>query len=222
LHGDFAKTDLIWAANLWQGMHGNFSLADGELTLNKVRGEFAGGRVQSKHIRMQIKPGGIDFDARLGMSVVQLGKITGLANTLGADMDGYIFFNGLLRGHLPLGSGAAWRGNGDIEIHRGRWKTAKAAHLILWKNEPVGGSKGGSGDRFSHLAARFHFRDSGLELTRLKFDSGKMKAGGRVDVSPAGDIRGHLQMREGEQRLNTDISGRWPSLAAFFSEGTTR
>jgi len=222
LHGDFAKVNLHWVENLWQGMHGNFSLADGELTLNKVRGEFAGGRVQSKHIRMQIKPSGIDFDARLGMSVVQLGKITGLANTLGADMDGYIFFNGLLRGHLPLGSGAAWRGNGDIEIHRGRWKTAKAAHLILWKNEPVGGSKGSSGDRFSRLATRFHFRDSGLELTRLTFDSGKMKASGRVDVSPAGDIRGHLQMRAGEQRLNTDISGRWPSLAAFFPAETSR
>ncbi|MDQ6987989.1 MAG: hypothetical protein Q9M25_09320 [Mariprofundaceae bacterium] len=219
LRGDFAKVDLNWAANLWQGMHGSFSLAGGDLTLNKVRGEFAGGRVQSKRIRMQIKPDGVDFDARLRMSVVQLGKITGLANTLGADMDGYIFFNGLLRGSLPLGSGAAWRGNGDIEIHRGRWKTAKAAHLILWENESVGGSKGGSGERFSRLAARFHFRDSGLELTRLKFDSGKMKASGRVDVSPAGDIHGYLQMRAGEQRLATDISGRWPSLAVFFSEG---
>ncbi len=218
LHGDFAKVDLTWGENLWKGMHGSFSLAGDELTLNKVRGEFAGGRVQSKYISMRIKPGSIDFDARLRMSVVQLDKVAGLANMVGADMDGYIFFNGFMHGSLPVGTGTAWRGNGDIEIHRGRWKAAKAAHFILWKHEASGAEKSASGERFSRLAARFHFRDNGLELTRLKFDSGKMKASGKANVSPAGDIRGHLQARTCGQRLAIEVSGRWPSLAAFFAD----
>ncbi|MDX8391335.1 MAG: hypothetical protein R8K53_02045 [Mariprofundaceae bacterium] len=221
LHGDFSKLDLIWSGNRWQDLHGGFSLADDELQLSGLRGQLADGSVQSRRMRLKFKPKSIDFDGRMQMSAVHLDRIEGLKNATGADMEGYIFFNGLMRGSLPPGSGQAWRGNGDIEIHRGHWKSAKAAHFILWKNEVAGGVEDAMGERFSRLTARFHFQDNGLELKRLKFNGGSMVSKGDAGVSPQGDIGGHLSIRSGEQRLTTDISGRWPSLTAFFPPATT-
>jgi len=217
LRGKFTNLDLTWDDNLWQGMHGDYVWKNGVLALSNVRGGFAGGYFQSRQMKVLPVDGGMDFDGRLQMSAVYLEKITGLANSVGADMHGYIFFNGLIGGHLPLGSGAAWRGNGDIEINKGRWNEAKAAHLILWRNDS-GLGKQGAGGGFSRLTARYRFTDKKLELSHLKFNKADMRAQGAAEIGSQGNIRGHLDVRKDKQTYTTDISGRWPSAMMFFGD----
>ncbi len=219
LQGEFADVDLAWDDNLWKNMHGSYVLSGGKLELKKARGKFAGGRVQSRRMRLQMRDGGADFDGRLRMSAVYLEKMNGLAHAVGANMHGYIFFNGLIGGHLPLGSGPAWYGNGDIEIHNGRWNEAKAAHLVLWRNNEAGSGKPVVGGGFSRLAARYRFTRSGLELSHLEFNKNGMQMRGKANITSQGDIHGYLKARAGKQKSVTDISGRWPSIIPFFAGG---
>jgi len=220
LHGKFSNLDLIWDENLWQGMHGIYLLKNGKLALKKVRGAFAGGYFQSRKMKIIPFNGGMDFDGRVQMSAVYLEKINGLANGVGADMHGYIFFNGLIGGHFPLGAGAAWHGNGDIEIHKGRWNQAKAAHLILWRPDS-GHAKPATGEGFSRLMAHYRFTGNKLELSHLRFNKADLQAEGAATVGLQGNIRGRLHVHNKEQAYVTDISGRWPSAASFFAQEKT-
>jgi len=137
-------------------------------------------------------------------------------------MDGLAFLNSAFSGTLPLGlkgvEASGWRGNGDIEIHQGRWKEARAAHLVQWKNEAAAKLEGDAGEGFDRISTRFNISDTGLQLRRLKFINRKLSANGEAMVSPMGDISGSLDVRQGDIQHETALSGRWPSLANLFSQ----
>jgi hypothetical protein len=154
------------------------------------------------------------------MAGVNLNKLEGLADVVGAKVDGLAYLNSAFSGTLPFGLKEAeasfWQGNGDIEIHYGRWKEARAAHLVQWKNEAAARLENDAGEGFDRLSTRFNISDSGLQLKRLKFAHGKLSARGEAMVSPKGDISGKIAVRQGDAQHETVLSGRWPSLVNLF------
>lgn len=214
LGGIFSQTDMQWNGNTWKGMQGAFTARGGSLRLEKVRGRLGGGIVQSRKLDIEAVAGGIRFSGLVGTTAVHLNDLQGLADATGATMDGYVFANARLAGSLPLGSGA-WSGNGDIEIHRGLWKEARAAHHIQWLN--VAAAKLDDGDRFDRLNVRFRFAGDALQLRRLVFSRDRFTAGGEADISASGVVRGGLTVRQQDgEPMHTGLAGRWPSLSGFF------
>ena len=218
--GRFSDVTLNWSGNDWRKMRGNFSLHDKRLELSRLRGGFAGGGVKSRRMRIDFLPRGVHFDGNVRMSAVRLNRIAGLETVTGAGMDGYIFFNARLRGDLPPGvSGESWRGNGDIEIHRGRWKTSRPAHAVILQPDVFSAAANGGNNRFSLLSARFRFLDDALLLNRLTCQTQGIRAVGKARIAGSGDVRGRMRVqREPENgKEEISISGRWPSIAAFFA-----
>lgn len=212
--GRFRQTDVLWNGNVWKGMQGGFVARDAVLQLDHVRGRIGEGKVQSRNMDIRAVPGGTHFSGQVGMSAVRLNDLQGLADATGATMHGYVFANARLDGALPLGI-AAWSGNGDIEIHRGLWKEARAAHHIQWLNDAA--AKLGDGDRFDRLNVRFRFTDESLQLRRLVFSRDKITAKGEASISAGGEVSGGLDVQQqGGISLQTGLAGRWPSLSGFF------
>ncbi|OIO68140.1 MAG: hypothetical protein COW19_02070 [Zetaproteobacteria bacterium CG12_big_fil_rev_8_21_14_0_65_55_1124] len=222
IKGRFRQTDVQWNGNIWKGMQGGYLARKGRIELDHVRGKLADGSVQSRNMLLEGVSGGVRFSGRAGMAGVNLNKLEGLADVVGAKMDGLAFLNSAFSGTLPLGlkgvEASGWRGNGDIEIHQGRWKEARAAHLVQWKNEAAAKLEGDAGEGFDRISTRFNISDTGLQLRRLKFINRKLSANGEAMVSPMGDISGSLDVRQGDIQHETALSGRWPSLANLFSQ----
>jgi hypothetical protein len=222
IRGRFEKTDVQWNDNIWKGMQGTYIARKGRLELNHLRGGLAEGVIQSRQMVLEGVPGGVRFSGHVGMTGVRLDKVEALPDVAGAKMEGFAYLNSAFSGTLPLGLKGegvdSWQGNGDIEIHHGRWKEAKPAHLVQWGNEAAAKLESDAGEGFDRLSARFKINDSGLQLRRLKFKHGKLSAAGEAMISPVGDISGRLLVREGEVRHESTLSGRWPSLSHLFSQ----
>ena len=220
IRGRFGKTDMQWNDNTWKGMQGTYIAQNGRVELNHLRGELADGMVQSRQMFLEGVPGGVRFSGYVGMSGVRLGKVEALADVAGAKMGGFVYLNSTFSGALPLGLKGegvdSWQGNGDIEIHHGRWKEAKPAHLVQWDNDAAAKLESDAGEGFDRLTTRFKINDSGLQLRRLKFNHGKLFSAGEAKISPAGDISGKLLVSEGEMSYESPLSGRWPSLSNLF------
>jgi len=214
IKGHFRQTDMLWNDNTWKDLQGGYSLRQGKLQLDHVRGQLGDGLVQSRSMQLEGVPGGVHFSGLLGMSAVRLNGLQDLMDVTGAKLDGYAFVNARLEGMLPLGRGA-WRGNGDIEVHRGLWKEAKAAHHIEWLNDAALKLAEGGGERFDRLSVRFRLVDDALQLRRLRFTRGELTASGQARISAAGEIEGRLSLSKGGAMQETDLSGRWPSLSAL-------
>jgi len=219
IRGRFKQTDMLWNDNVWKGMKGGFVARKASLKLDHVSGGLEGGLVQSRSMEIKGVPGGIHFSGLLGMSAVRLNQLQGMSDATGATMNGYIFANARLAGSLPVGSGP-WRGNGDIEIHRGLWKEARAAHHILWLDDAA--AKLVDGDRFDRLNVRFRFTDDALQFRRLVFNRDSMTAKGEATLSAQGDVSGALDVRQGDVSLRTGLGGRWPSLNGFLQSAAGR
>jgi len=227
LRGRFGQTDMQWNGNVWRDMQGGFVAGKGRLALGHVLGHLADGAVRSSSLDIEAIPGGVRFSGRLGMTAVHLDKLEGLADVAGAKLDGYLFLNARISGTLPGAAMQAkdggWRGDGDIEIHHGRWKEARAAHLIQWRNEAAAKLDDQGMAGFSRLSTRFRIRDASLHLSRLRFDKGELSAAGDAMIGATGDISGRLTVRKGDASQQTALGGRWPSFAGLFSvTGTDR
>lgn len=214
IKGRFKQTDMLWNDNTWKDLQGGYSLRQGKLQLDHVRGQLGDGLVQSRSMQLEGVPGGVHFSGYLGMSAVRLNGLQDLMDATGAKLDGYAFVNARLEGMLPLGSGA-WRGNGDIEVHRGLWKEAKAAHHIEWLNDAALKLAEGGGQRFDRLSVRFRLANDGLQLRRLRFTKGELTASGQARINAAGEIEGRLSLSKGGVMQETDLSGRWPSFSGL-------
>jgi len=224
LRGRFAQTNMQWNGNLWKDMHGHVAMAKGKLVLSDVLGKLADGAVRSSNMEIEPLPGDVRFSGRLGMTAVRLDQLEGLADVAGAKLDGYLFLNARLSGTLPsaVQPGATvggWRGDGDVEIHHGRWKEAKAAHLIQWKNEDAARLDDSGSPGFSRLSTRFRIRNGSLHLTHLELEKRDLLATGVAAVDAAGDITGRLTVRRGNESRETALGGRWPSLVGLLSAG---
>ncbi len=223
INGRFRQTDMQWNGNIWKGMQGGYKTRKGRLELDHVRGKLGDGSVLSRTMTLEGMDEGVHFSGRVGMVAVNLNKLEGLADVLGAKVDGFAYLNASFSGTLPLGLKGAeeagvWRGNGDIEIHQGRWKEARAAHHIQWKNGAAEKLGSEAGEGFERLSTRFNISDSGLQLRRLKFERGELSATGEAILTSTGDISGKLNVRQGELMHETTLGGRWPSLANLFPQ----
>ncbi|MDQ6971708.1 MAG: hypothetical protein Q9M30_03585 [Mariprofundaceae bacterium] len=215
LTGHFTKTDLAWSGNTWKGLRGEFAVSEGGLTLNKVTGKLAAGVVRSRRMHISPLPNGIAFSGDIGMTAVRLDQFQGLADVLGAKLDGYAFANTSLSGSLPVGLPGDWQGNGDIEIQQGHWRESLPEHHIYLNR--------GADDQqaadvvFDTLSSRFRLSDSGLSLNRLMLKQGKQVRCGQARFNPQGEISGKLVIEGDDSKRESVMHGQWPSLRSFFS-----
>jgi len=215
LTGHFAKTDLTWSGNTWKGLQGGFAVNGDGLILNQVRGKLAAGAVRSSRMHISSLPNGIAFSGDIGMTAVRLDQLQGLAEVLGAKLDGYAFANASLSGSFPVGLAGDWQGNGDIEIQQGVWRDFLPEHHIYLNRR--GDDQQAAGVVFDSLNTRFRLRDSGLSLNRLMFKQGKQVMRGQVRFNPQGEISGKLVIEGDNSKRESAMHGQWPSLRSFLS-----
>jgi len=159
-------------------------------------------------------PNGIAFSGDVGMTAVRLDQLQGLAEVLGAKLDGYAFVNASLSGSLPLGLAGDWQGNGDIEIQQGHWREFLPEHHIYLNRG--GGDKQSADVVFDSLNSRFRLSDSGLSLNRLTLKQGKQVMRGQAKFNPQGEISGRLVIEGDDSKRESAMHGQWPSLRSYF------
>ena len=224
LRGALRETHLAWAGNDWELARAGFRLHDGGLEFSRLRGTLAGGSVQSPKLTLIPAPDGVRFNGLVRLGAVRLGQVQGLSKALGAKLDGYLYLNARLSGALPW-TAAAWGGDGDVEIQRGRWRALDdrihlaAGEAALPMDAPL---------HFSRLTTRFRFAARASTRARLMLPRLRLELGaagrqgvlsGRAAFYAGGALAGTALMRRGQRAQRVALSGVWPELEALLGSG---
>jgi len=212
LHGSLRNIDLDWMKNTWSGLHGVYRTRGKHITLRKIRGKLAGGSVQSPKLSLVLSPESIHFSGPVRMAIVQLNKLEGLAESLGANLDGYMYLNANLEGELPWHTKSAWKGNGDIEIQHGHWQPVDRKLAIAAGDLRT---ETGKTAPFSRFTTRFHLGRRVLQLTRMQLEAGTKQITGNAFLHPNGEIGGSLQIRDERGTRKSGLLGNWPEVTGF-------
>jgi len=213
LHGHFRNIDLDWMENRWGELYGTYRTDGNHITLRKVHGKLAGGSVQSPKLSLVLSPESIRFSGPVRMAIVRLNKLRGLSETLGTNLEGYMYLNANLEGELPWRTKSPWQGNGDIEIQHGRWQTVDKRLTITARNLHT---KTGEAAPFSRFTTRFHLNRRVLQFTRMQLETGEKQITGKAFLHPNGEIGGNLQIRDERGMRKSGLLGNWPEATGFF------
>jgi len=213
LHGHLRSIDLDWMGNTWGGLHGAYRTKGNHITLRKVRGNLAGGSIQSPKLSLVLSPESIRFSGPVRMAIVRLNKLRGLSEVLGTNLDGYMYLNANLEGELPWRTKSTWQGNGDIEIQHGHWQSIDKKLAIA-----AGGLRIKTGETapFSRFTTRFHLERRVLQFTRMQLETGAKQITGNAFLHPNGEIGGNLQIRDERGMRKSVLLGNWPEATGFF------
>lgn len=213
LYGQVRDTTVSWLGNDWRIRRARHHLRNGALTLSRLRGALAGGSVQSPEVTLTPEPEGMRFDGLIRMGEVHLGQVRGLATALGAKLEGRLYLNARLTGALPWLPADGWRGNGDLEIRRGRWQ-AMDARIRLAAGDVI--LDAGTSRKFARLAARFRFRAHRLQLSRLQLSTPAGRAwSGTGGIYAGGALAGRVTAIPNHATMK--LSGVWPELGALLA-----
>jgi len=234
LHGHFHNIDLDWMGNTWGKLDGLYRTKGQHITLKKVRGKLAGGSIQSPELSLALSPqegelrlrktksrvggrgspgGSVHFSGPVRMAIVRLGKLHGLSEALGANLDGYIYLNANLDGEFPWYAQSAWKGNGDIEIQHGHWQPVDKKLTIAAGDLHTETGKTLS---FSRFTTRFHLGHRALKFTRMQLETGTKQITGNGFLHPNGEIGGNLQIRDEHGSRKSELIGNWPEVSGLF------
>ncbi len=217
LHGSLHAIELNWLGNTWHGIRGTYRTRAGSIALTGVHAGLAGGSIESRKMVLTPEPDGIRFEGPVRLTIVRPGELQGLAEALGANIDGYMYLNARLRGELPWRRGSGWHGNGDIEIQYGHWRPNDPKLFMA-----LGGAhtETGSALAFSRFTARFHLLRNALRLAHIRLKTRDTRITGDALVHPDGSLNGIFELRAGEKKRTVGLSGNWPALGRL--AGATR
>ena len=220
LHGRFAHTDMQWEGNAWKDMRGSYAMRESGLLLEHVAGRLADGGIHSRRMHIESVPGGLRIAGRLTMTAVHLEHLHGLADTLGVNPAGYLFFNARLAGTLPAGlkgvQNAGWSGNGDVEIQHGSFDRPMPGNEILLQHPAASGLAGDVASGFDKLVAHFQIRKARLHVSHVQLSTANVTLKGDASVAANGTIAGRLDVQRGKQSAQTLLTGSWPAWGRLF------
>jgi len=213
LHGRLHNVALNWMGDTWGGLHGAYRSNGNHITLKKIRAKLAGGSVQSPALSLILTPEAVRFSGLLRMAIVRPAGIKGLAEALGANLDGYVYLNARLEGGIPWRTGSIWQGNGDIEIQQGHWQPVDKKLTITVGDLHTETGKTAS---FSRFSTHFHLANRVLQLTHIQLETGPKQITGNAFVHPDGEVGGNLQIKDEHGRQKSGLIGNWPAITALF------
>jgi len=193
LRGSIKQSTLTLLQNNYSDLHGNYSVAQGVLTLNDWHASLADGVLTGNKLAFTVQTDGLIVQGNVHGQNLQLAQLQGLADWIQADVSGSLQANIKLDGRIPRTGMADWQhSNGDLLIYSGSWTqhaTTTTPPPTDLDSKPVVPKA----DAFKKLEFRFRVHDNTTEISDITIISHEQTYHGKATINPAFHLSGQVQ-----------------------------